>query len=61
MLDAPNQPFHDPQANAALFEELESAVNQTQTRKIHRLPHHINDQEFSAAVTKAYLEIAGGS
>ena len=61
MLDAPGKPFHDPQANAALFEELESAVNQTQTRKIHRLPHHINDQEFSAAVTKAYLEIAGGS
>ncbi len=61
MLDAPNQPFHDPQANAALFKELESAINQTPKRKIHRLPPHIHDPEFSEAATKASLQIAGGS
>ena len=61
MLDAPGKPFHDPQANTALFEELESAINQTEIRKIHRLPHHINAPEFSEAITKAYLQIAGAS
>ena len=28
-LDAPGQPFYDPEADAALFEELEAAVAQT--------------------------------
>lgn len=58
MIDAPDQPFHDSKADAALFEELDSAVEQTGTRKIKKLPYHINDPEFSTALVKAYFEIA---
>src|SRR5258706_7921146 len=55
MLDAAGQPFHDPAADAALFGELESAVQQTPTRQIRRLPMHINDPAFAHALVEAYL------
>jgi uncharacterized protein (UPF0261 family) len=57
-LDAPGQPFHDPNADAALFDELKRAVQQTPTRQIRRLPCHINDPEFARALVEAYLEVA---
>jgi uncharacterized protein (UPF0261 family) len=58
-LDAPGQPFHDPQADAALFETVESELDQTDQRKVLRLPVHINDPEFAAGVLEEYLRIAG--
>jgi len=58
MIDAPGQPFCDAQADAALFEELDSAVEQSDLRKIKKLPYHINDAEFSAALAEEYFEIA---
>ena len=58
MIDAPDQPFHDPRADAALFDELDSAVEQTDLRKIKKLPYHLNDPEFSAALVEEYFEIA---
>jgi uncharacterized protein (UPF0261 family) len=58
-IDAPGQPFHDPAADAALFDELERAVEQTPTRQVRRLPHHINDPAFAAALVAAYFELAG--
>ena len=36
-LDAPGQPFHDPQADAALFRALEQTVRQTANRRIVRV------------------------
>lgn len=54
MLDAPGQPFFDPKADEALFGELESAIEQTPARKVRRLPHHINDREFAAALVEAF-------
>lgn len=56
-IDAPGQPFHDPDADAALFAELEHAVQQTPVRQIRRLAHHINDPEFARALVEAYFEI----
>jgi uncharacterized protein (UPF0261 family) len=56
-LDAPGQPFHDPEADEALFSELESTIEQTPARQIRRLPFHINDAEFSEALVKGFLEI----
>lgn len=53
-LDAPGQPFHDPVADAALFEELERQVEQTDLRRIQRLPLHINDPAFAAALVAEY-------
>ena len=53
-LDAPGQPFHDPAADAALFAALEETVRQTGTRRLVRLPHHINDPAFSEALVAAF-------
>ncbi len=56
-IDAPGQPFYDPAANTALFEELESTIMQTESRVIQRLPYHINDPEFSSALVDAFLSL----
>lgn len=48
MLDAPGQPFHDPAANAALFEAIEGAFQTTDAHRLARLPLHINDPAFAA-------------
>jgi uncharacterized protein (UPF0261 family)/ABC-type branched-subunit amino acid transport system ATPase component len=59
LLDAPGQPFHDPQADAALFAALEDTVRQTGKRQLIRLPYNINDPTFAEAVASAFLSIAG--
>jgi uncharacterized protein (UPF0261 family)/ABC-type branched-subunit amino acid transport system ATPase component len=58
-LDAPGKPFHDPAARAALYSALESTVRATATRQIIRLPHHINDPAFAAAVVSAFRAFHG--
>jgi uncharacterized protein (UPF0261 family) len=57
MLDAPGQPFHDPEADAALFGELQTRLHQTDTRNIIRLPLHINDPEFAEALVEHYRQL----
>jgi len=57
-LDAPGQPFHDPEADAALFDALQRTVQQTDARRLVRLPHHINDPAFAAALVQAFQDIA---
>jgi uncharacterized protein (UPF0261 family) len=56
-LDAPGLPFHDPQADAALFEALETELVQTPLRRIVRLPYHINDPQFADAVLEHYASL----
>ena len=56
-LDAPGQPFHDPEADAALFDTLEAGLDRTETRRLQRLPYHVNDPEFSAALVEAFAAI----
>jgi uncharacterized protein (UPF0261 family) len=58
MLDAPGQPYHDPEADAALFEALENGIAASGTRSLVRLPYHINDPEFSAALVETFRQIA---
>jgi uncharacterized protein (UPF0261 family) len=58
MIDAPGKPFHDPQADAALFEALEATVRQTGRRKLIRLPYNVNDPEFALALVTSFREIA---
>jgi uncharacterized protein (UPF0261 family) len=60
-LDAPGQPFDDPQARHALFTALEDTVRQSATRKLIRLPHNINDPDFAAAIVAAFRELHGGA
>ena len=56
-LDAPGQAFHDPEADDALFQSLERTLRQTQSRRITRLPYHINDPQFSAALAANFRDI----
>jgi uncharacterized protein (UPF0261 family) len=57
MIDAPNMPFHDPEADAALFGAIEATFEETDDRKLIKSPHHINDPEFAAALVDAFREI----
>lgn len=57
-LDVEGGPFFDPQADTALFAALEATVMPTASRRIVRLPLHINDPQFAEAAVAAYREIA---
>jgi uncharacterized protein (UPF0261 family) len=57
-LDAPEQPFWDPTADAALFETLTTELKQTSRRKLRQIPHHINDPQFAQAAVEEFLAIA---
>ncbi|WP_254694195.1 Tm-1-like ATP-binding domain-containing protein [Sulfitobacter sp. SK012] len=57
-LDIEDGPFWDPPANTALFSAIERGLNQTDQRRIKRLPLHINDPAFSAAAAQAYRDIS---
>ena len=58
LLDAPGQPFHDPVADAALFDTLEAKVVASATRRLIRLPGNLNDPAFASALVAAFREIA---
>ncbi|MGJ4889089.1 ABC transporter permease [Bradyrhizobium sp. HKCCYLRH3099] len=58
-LDAQGQPFFDREADEALFRSLEQTVRQTSTRRIIRVPHHINDNEFVATIVAAIRPMLG--
>jgi uncharacterized protein (UPF0261 family) len=55
-LDAPDQPFFDPKADEALFSTIEATVQVSETRLVRRLPLHINDPAFGAALAENFLE-----
>ena len=54
LLDAPGMAFWDPVADAALFRALEGTVRQTAARQLIRVPHNINDPEFSDLIVKTF-------
>ncbi|WP_425403522.1 ABC transporter permease [Hwanghaeella sp.] len=56
-LDAPGQPFHDPEADAALFEAVTRNFREGPNRRLVRVPHHINDPGFADAAVRALDEI----
>ena len=55
-LDAPSQPFHDPDADAALFGSLRRHVAPQVT--LIDVDAHINDAEFARALVSAYEKLA---
>ena len=57
LLDAPGQPFWDPQADAALFEAIEETVKTTAQRRVIRVPHAINSPEFAAEALRHLNDI----
>ncbi|MFP4303177.1 MAG: Tm-1-like ATP-binding domain-containing protein [Spirochaetaceae bacterium] len=59
LIDAEGQPFHDPEADEALFSAIERTVVQNEKRKVQRLPYNVNDQEFADALVAAFREVHG--
>lgn len=57
LLDAPGQPFHDPEADAALFEAIEKTVRPTSARRVERVRANINDNAFVDALVAAFQSI----
>ena len=46
-LDAPGMPFHDPEANAALFAAIHDSLDGAPHITVVDRPHHINDPVFA--------------
>ncbi len=59
LIDADGQPFHDPDADEALFRAIEETAIQNDVRKVVRLPYNVNDQEFADALVSAFREVHG--
>jgi uncharacterized protein (UPF0261 family)/ABC-type branched-subunit amino acid transport system ATPase component len=57
-IDRPGQPFHDPDADRALFETIEQRLRVGADRKLVRLPLNINDEAFADALVAAWREVA---
>jgi uncharacterized protein (UPF0261 family) len=57
-LDIEGGPFYDPAADSALFDALTATVRWTASRRLERLPLHINDPQFAAAAVAAWRAIA---
>jgi uncharacterized protein (UPF0261 family) len=57
LLDAPGRPFHDPEADGALFAAIEQTMQQTPDRKLIWVDAAINDQVFVDAILAAFAEI----
>ncbi len=57
MLDAPDKPFHDPDADDALFEAIEKTLRVTSRRTVQRVNANINDAIFVDAALAAFASI----
>jgi uncharacterized protein (UPF0261 family) len=57
-LDAPGQPFWDPQALGAFVHSLERTLVQTAKRRLLKVPYHINDPLFAAVIIEQFHAIA---
>jgi uncharacterized protein (UPF0261 family) len=60
LIDAPGRPFHDPEADAALFRAVADAFRPGPNRQLLRLPYNINDPRFSDALVAAFDEVSRG-
>ena len=59
-IDAPGAPFHDPEADAALFDALRAAVNRDKVEMVES-PRNINDPEFAEAMADRLLAMMSGT
>lgn len=56
-IDAPGKPFHDPAANAALFDAIRSDWRDAPHRKLIEVNAHINDPAFAEVAVHAFNAI----
>jgi uncharacterized protein (UPF0261 family) len=57
VLDAPGMAFHDPAADAALFDALEQTVHQTDRRRVIRVKQALNDPLFAEALLEQFHNV----
>ncbi|SEO27452.1 Uncharacterized protein, UPF0261 family [Paracoccus alcaliphilus] len=55
-IDAPGMPFHDPEADQALFDEIRATFRSGPNRRLIETEHHINAPAFAADVARHYRE-----
>lgn len=58
MIDKPDQPFHDPEADEALFKTIGQGLGKTGI-EIFSYPEHINDEQFAVQLCEHLLEVMG--
>jgi uncharacterized protein (UPF0261 family) len=56
-LDAPGQPFYDPEADAALFDALLGALAGHPSVCVEVRDEHINDRSFADAAARTLLDL----
>jgi len=56
-IDAPGQPFYDPDADEALFSAIERHFVQTPQHHLEKLPLHINEPDFAHAIAAAVRQV----
>ncbi|WP_022835817.1 Tm-1-like ATP-binding domain-containing protein [Salisaeta longa] len=59
MIDAPDEPFHDPAADAALFDALREHINPTSVELVE-VDAHINDKAFANALATRLIDLLDG-
>jgi uncharacterized protein (UPF0261 family) len=59
MIDAEGQPFHDPDADAALFDALREGLDGSEVELIE-LDNNVNDEEFAMAMAEKLDGYLGG-
>ena len=60
-IDRPGQPFHDPDADRALFAAIEAGFRAGGDKKLVRLPLHVNDEAFADALVAAWHDAAASA
>lgn len=59
-IDAPGKPFHDPNADAALFDAIRAAWKPAPNRQLIDVDAHINDPAFAKAAVTSFRNITRG-
>jgi uncharacterized protein (UPF0261 family) len=57
-IDSPDQPFHDPEADAALFTAIRRGWQSAANRQLVELDLHINDPAFAAALVENFARVS---
>lgn len=57
-IDAPGQPFHDPEADAALFDAIRTGWEAAPNRRLIELDLHVNDPGFADALVTEFHQIS---
>lgn len=56
-IDAPGEVFHDPEADSALFQAAEETFVGSDSHRLVRVPHHINEPAFARAIVEHIREV----